>query len=191
MPVSTHIAHHVPGRMRIRVGGGKHNPHLLEKVRGRICELDGVSQIDVNSTTGSLVVHYRSRHPRQFESEIAEHGSSTGAFQLALPQVGEAGEIWGAVEQEAKFLAAHSQLARTVVQGTKQLDVVVKIATDNNVDLKVLIPLGLAVFSFIYLGTDVATPLWISLGIFSFNSFVSLHPPLPYPQTENKAIGGQ
>ena len=174
--------------MRLRVRGGKQNPHLLEKLRGRICELDGVRQIDVNSTTGSLVVHYRSRHPRQFETEIAEHGTSTGDFHLALPQIGEAGEIWGAVQQEATFLAAHSELARKLVRGTQELDATLKIATNNNLDLKVLVPLGLAVFSIMYLGTDVSTPLWISLGIFSFNSFVSLHPPLPYPQTEHKAV---
>jgi Heavy metal associated domain 2 len=191
MPIPTHIAHHVPGRMRIRVRGGKHNPHLLDKVKGPISQMDGVRNVEVNPTTGSLVIHYRSRHPRKFETEIAEQGSSTGAFHLALPQIGEAGEIWGAVQQEAEFLAAHSQLARSIVQGTQQLDAAVKVATDNNLDLKVLVPLGLAAFSFMYLGTDVSTPLWISLGIFSFNSFVSLHPPLPYPKTEHQAAGAR
>ncbi len=177
------IAHHVPGRMRIRVHGAKRNPHLLDHVRKTLVEADGVTRIEANRDTGSLVVHYRNKNPRQFAEQMAERGRETQAFDL---EIGEAGEIWSMVDREAEFLAAHSVLARSVVSETTQLDQALKRATDNALDLKVVVPLGLAVISFLYVGTDVATPLWLSLGVFSFNSFVSLHPPLPYPKTENQ-----
>lgn len=177
------IAHHVPGRMRIRVDGGKQNPHILDHVRQSLVEADGVTRIEANRDTGSLVVHYRHKNSRQFAEELAERGRQTEAFDL---EIGEAGEMWNTVHREAEFLAAHSVLARSVVEETVQLDQAVKRATDNALDLKVVVPLGLVVISFMYFGTDVATPLWVSLGVFSFNSFVSLHPPLPYPKTENQ-----
>jgi len=185
MAVSARIAHHVPGRMRLRVHGAKRHPHLLEHVRESISEADDVMRVEANRDTGSLVIHYRSQNPKQFVENLKEHSHSTQGFEL---DVGEAGEIWASIEREANLLAAHSELARSVVVETKRLDVAVKQATGNTVDLKVLVPLGLAAVSFMYLGTDISTPLWVSLGLFSFNSFVSLHPPLPYPETQNDTV---
>jgi cation transport ATPase len=172
--------------MRLRVHGGKGNHRLLQHVKDSISHADGVRHVEVNSTTGSIVVHYRGKGPRQFEDDLRDHGSANDTFDLKPPEVGEAAEAWAAIEREAEFLAAHSELARSVVHETKHLDMAVKRATDNTIDLKVLVPLGLAVASFMYLGSDVATPLWVSLGVFSFNSFVSLHPPLPYPKTKDE-----
>src|SRR5947209_6784574 len=113
------IAHHVPGRMRIRVHGGKRNPRILDHVRQSLVGSDGVTRIEANRDTGSLVVHYRNKNPKQFAEEVAGRGRETQAFHL---EIGEAGEIWNAVQQEAEFLAAHSVLARSVVSETVQLD---------------------------------------------------------------------
>lgn len=165
--------------------GAKRNPRILDHLKTSISAAHGVTRVEANRDTGSLVVHYRGRHPKEFAEHLSERGQSTQAFDL---EIGQAGEIWASIEKEATFLAAHSELARSVVNKTQHLDVAVKRATDNAVDLKVLIPLGLAVVSFLYLGSDISTPLWVSLGVFSFNSFVSLHPPLPYPKTENERV---
>ncbi|HLI86361.1 MAG TPA: hypothetical protein VKV17_20805 [Bryobacteraceae bacterium] len=45
------------------------------------------------------------------------------------------------------------------------------------VDLKVLLPAGLAVWAFFKHGLEASTPLWVSLAIFSINSFMVLHRP--------------
>jgi hypothetical protein len=190
MAASTRVAHHVPGRMRIHVHGAKQNPRLLEQVKDSVSATEGVRHVEAHPATGSLVIHYRDKSPKQFGHALSEQGRSTQAFNLSVPELGEAGEMWRNVEREADFLAAHSQLARSVVQETKHLDIEVKLATNNTLDLKVLVPLGLAVFSIMYLGSDISTPLWLSLGVFSFNSFVSLHPPLPCPPTEDQAFRG-
>ncbi len=188
MPASAHIAHNVPGRMRIRVAGGKRDPRLLESVRACAAKVPGATRVQVNKDTGSVVIHYRNRTLKQFAEGLSEQGLSSQAFQLSVPEIGEAGEMWSMMEHESEFLAAHSQLARSVVEETKRLDTAVKEATDNALDLKVLVPLGLAVVSFVYLGTDISTPLWLSLGVFSFNSFVSLHPALPYARTKDDEV---
>jgi hypothetical protein len=185
MAASARIAHHVPGRMRIRVHGAKRNPKLLDHLKSSIYETEGVTRVEANRDTGSLVVHYRHESPKRFVENLTELGQSSETFHL---DIGEAGQIWASIEKEANLLAAHSELARSVVNETKRLDVAVKRATDNTVDLKVLVPLGLAAVSLLYVGTDISTPLWLSLGVFSFNSFVSLHPPLPFPRTENEAV---
>jgi len=169
--------------MRLHVRGGKGRPKSLRHLKDTLSELPGVTRAEANPDTGSIVLHYRHESPKHFAQEVQRRGAETQSFHL---DIGEAGEMWEKLQKEANFLAAHSELARSVVEGTKRLDMEVKIATDNQLDLKVLVPLGLAVASFFFVGADVATPLWISLGVFSFNSFVSLHPPYPFPKTENE-----
>ena len=86
-------------------------------------------------------------------------------------------EIANKLQREAQFLAQHSDVAKSAVDFVSQIDQALKKANNNTVDLKVLLPLGLAIYSFLELESDIATPLWLTLGIFSFNSFVALHHP--------------
>jgi hypothetical protein len=79
------------------------------------------------------------------------------------------------LEEEAEFLAEHSHVARAIVELFKSLDREVKRATDNAVDLKVLIPLGLAAYTLLELGVEAATPVWLTLGLFAMNHFIELH----------------
>src|SRR5581483_6550986 len=110
---------------------------------------------------------------------LTEHGHNSGLFALQPPEMSEVDRIAETVEREAEFLAAHSETARGIVDLVKNLNNAVKRATDNNLDLKVLLPLGLAIYSFVEVGAEMSTPMWVTLGIFSFNSFIALHPPLP------------
>ena len=52
-------------------------------------------------------------------------------------------------------------------------------ATDNEVDLKFILPFGLAVLGLVTLRYSSTTPLWLTLLIFAFNSFLGLHAPTP------------
>ncbi len=106
--------------------------------------------------------------------------------------VTEVDEAMEMLEKEAEFLSSHSHSAKVVFEALKQFDIQLKKATDNNLDLKVLAPLGLAVYAFLELGFEAATPVWLTLGVFSFNHFVALHTqppatcPTPPPQKFNK-----
>ena len=53
-----------------------------------------------------------------------------------------------------------------------------KKATGNSVDLKVLLPLGLAVVTVVEIGAAAATPVWVTISLFSLNHFIELqaHP---------------
>jgi hypothetical protein len=88
-------------------------------------------------------------------------------------------EAMDRLEKEAEFLASHSHSAKALFDALRKFDVGLKKATDNNVDLKVLAPLALAAYAFVELGFEAATPVWLTLGVFSFNHFVALHTQRP------------
>ena len=83
------------------------------------------------------------------------------------------------LNKEAEFLSSHSHSAKVLFDMLRKFDAGLKNATDNNIDLKVLAPLGLAVYAFLELGFEAATPVWLTLGVFSFNHFVTLHTQTP------------
>jgi hypothetical protein len=87
----------------------------------------------------------------------------------------EIDELENQLEEEAEYLAEHSQAARIIVDFCKSLDREVKRATNNAVDLKVLVPLGLAAYTFVEIGVEAATPVWLTLGLFALNHFVEMH----------------
>lgn len=176
------VVHHVPGRVRIKVPAGKSNPHLLNEIKQSLAAAPGVGTVEVHPTTGSVIVHYRrnaAAHPGGFRKELVDKGHSSGLFNLAPPDVTAVADMEKNMKEEAQFLASRSELARVIVNATEELNDAVKRATDNNVDLNVLVPGVLAVYSFLYAGAELSTPLWVTLGIFAFNSFLALHPPLP------------
>lgn len=169
------VAHRARGRMRLKIHGLRGNASGLERLKQSIAPMDGVRGVETNAATGSVVVHYDPMLHSKFHDRLAEQGSSTGAFHLELPKIGGGGELILNIEEEAAFLSDHSDTARKIVELFSGLDRAVKRATDNAVDLKVLLPLGLAVYSALEIGVEVSTPLWATLGIFSFNSFLALH----------------
>jgi len=171
------VAHHVKGRIRVRMPKNKRDHASLEKVKRSISPMHGVKSVDVNSSTGSVIVHYDADKHADFPSALARHAEANNLFTLA-PACSEVDEMVETIEKEAEFLAEHSEVARAIVEFVKGLNQEVKKATNNNVDLQVLLPLGLAAYAFLGLEAEVATPLWVTLGLFSFNSFISLHHPV-------------
>lgn len=165
-----HVAHHSPGRLRLKVPTAKMNAQVLHEIRLLMKNRKGVKDVSINPTTGSVLLHYDSTQWQNPEAEVRAVASVSGVFSIET----ECEEVKG-VEEEAEFLAEHSDFARSVVDYVKQLNQNVKRMTNNAVDLNVLVPLGAAVYAFLELESDAATPLWLTLGIFSFNSFVSLH----------------
>lgn len=180
------VVHSIAGRMRVKIPAGKRNPHVLRNIKHSLAPIRGIHEIAAEPVTGSLTIHYSGYSPEHFRETLAEHGRATGLYDLAPPELTEVDKLAAGIQQEADFLASRSELARSIVNTTKSLDVALKKATNNNVDLKVLLPLVLAAYTVFEYGAEASTPLWVTLGIFSFNSFVALHPPLPEPPEEDE-----
>ena len=54
----SHYVHHVPGRMRIRTPILKRNEKRAQAVRELVTAQTGVKTAEVNTITGSMVIHY-------------------------------------------------------------------------------------------------------------------------------------
>lgn len=54
----SHYVHHVPGRMRVKTPILKRNDMRARAVQELVTAQSGVNTVDVNTITGSLVIHY-------------------------------------------------------------------------------------------------------------------------------------
>lgn len=53
-----HYIHHVPGRVRMKNPLFKNNPDLLREVEGCFQDTEGITRIQTNGITGSVVILY-------------------------------------------------------------------------------------------------------------------------------------
>ena len=51
--LNLHIAHQVPGRVRMKIPSAKGNPELLKQISETFAVIPGIERITVNPTTGS------------------------------------------------------------------------------------------------------------------------------------------
>jgi hypothetical protein len=165
------IAHYVPGRLRLKIPSGKGNEALFEEIRQDLAAVPGIHEIIVNPATSSITVHYAVEAHPELPASIIEHQDH---FEVHTPPSTKIDEMTHLVEEEAEFLAEHSHSARVIVDLCKKLDREIKKATGNSVDLKVLLPLGLAAVTVVEIGAAAATPVWVTISLFSLNHFIEL-----------------
>ena len=177
------IVHHIPGRLRIKLPHAKGNHLLMRRISESFSPHHGIRRVETNATTGSVLIQYDPQMHHEYERNLTTHAVRENLFAVdSPPEITEFDEKVHRVEAEAEFLAEHSDTARAIFDAVKQLNETVKRETNNLVDLNVLLPIVAAVFSVTEIGLYTATPLWVTLGIFSFNSFVNLHRPPPHQQ---------
>ena len=174
------IEHQVPGRVRMKIPAGKGNPELLKQISDIFAVIPGIEGIVVNPTTGSVVLNYDTDRHDEFhgafrehhDAHNAEHGGANGLMHGADTELDK---LTNSIEAEAEFLARHSHSARAVVDFVKMLDHEVKRATNNNVDLKIVFAVGIICLTVFEVGATAATPVWVTLAIFTVNHFIQMH----------------
>jgi cation transport ATPase len=159
----------------LKVPAAKGNAAFLDQVKQTLSPIEGVREIEVNPVTGSVLVHYDPEDFDNFHTQVHHHASQSEIFAVHPPRVTKIDDTVEKIEEEAEYLASRSHTARVVVDFLHDLDVMVKKSTNNLVDLKVLVPLGLAAYSIAVIELTAATPMWATLGLFSFNHFLELH----------------
>ena len=186
------VIHHIKGRMRLKVETAKNRPHALERLRKRLSELPDVHSSQASSLTGSILLKYDSKSHNTFFERVKAVGEESGLFNLSDIGSSEVEEITRDICTEADYLATRSKTAAVLVDEIKRANLNVKMASGNLVDLNVLLPLGLALSSVLTVGLSAGTPLWVTLAISSFHSFVSLQARAPKtPQAEpNQHVSG-
>ncbi len=173
MAVDAYIQHYLPGRLRLRIPAAKGAEDGLRELSSAIARAPGINQVEYNPITGSILIQYSPEHYRNLQS--LEAGLSASAAPIAVnnshpPQHRS---------QHQRHQRGRSVAARRVDSFFRQLDSEIRDATDNEVDLKFILPFGVAVLGLVALRYSSTTPLWLTLLIFAFNSFLGLHAPSP------------
>lgn len=135
--------------------------------------LSGVDSVRVNPSSSSIVVDYRPSdtifHFRlQEDPEVGSWLSLEGEDALTAA-------IEEAVTASAHYLEHHSRLAESIVSTAKHLDSNLRKTSDGYLDLKVLLPLGVAVATSLHKARSRGTPMWLTVSTFAFNAFLTLH----------------
>ncbi len=169
-----YISHHIPGRVRVKVPDAKRHPELLEKLRELIVSAPGVETVDCNPLTGSMLIHYSPRADETSPDFLSTGSGSAAPFSLDPPQPTQSGKK---VRRRAGRKKEHSQAAKAIVEFFGDVDDVIRAATGDMLDLKVLLPLAAGVVGITLLPKSKTTPLWLTLMIFAFSSFLILHEP--------------
>jgi|SRR5262249_37119345 len=167
------VAHQVPGRVRMKVSSAKGNPEMLRQIAETFAAIPGIEEITLNPQTGSVVLHYDTDQHDQFHDHFHRHHAHR--MSGYKPPGTELDELASKIEQEAEFLARNSEGARAVVDFFKKFDREVRAATDNNIDLKVLLALGIIGFTVLEVGATAATPVWVTLSLFTVNHVIEMH----------------
>jgi hypothetical protein len=174
------IEHQVPGRVRMKIPAGKGNPELLKQISDVFAVIPGIEDIVVNPTTGSVILNYDTDQHDEFHGAFREHHAahnathSVGDFGIHGADT-ELDKLTNTIEAEAEFLARHSHTARAVVDFVKKIDHEIKRASNNNVDLKIVFAGGIIALTVLEVGATAATPVWVTLSLFTVNHFIELH----------------
>jgi heavy-metal-associated domain-containing protein len=170
MAVSAYINHHLPGRLRLRIPAVKGEEDRLRELSSAIAKTPGISQVEYNPIIGSILIQYS---PEQYENlQSLKSSLSASSVPIALRSTSEP-----AHRPHPQRRRGRSTAARRVDSFFRELDSEIRDATDNEIDLKFILPFGVGVLGLLALRYSSTTPLWLTLLIFAFHSFLGLHAP--------------
>jgi cation transport ATPase len=175
MKVKLQIAHQVPGRIRMKIPSAKGNPELLEEIQKTFSVIPGIEEVRVNPETGSVVLKYDTDRHDDFHTDFAHrYEHHAGHHPHHRPPSNEIDALASKIEEEANFLAEHSQAAKAVVDFCRHWDREIKNASGNMFDLKMVLCVGLVGFMIFEVGAAAATPVWVTLTLFGMNHFIEM-----------------
>ncbi len=163
------------GRLRLKIPAARRDPGILSQLKAAISAIEGVDAVEVKVGTGSVVIYYDPEHHREVAdllSCIAQSKSAPVTFASAPSACGDT--LTHSIEDEVGFRAEQSALAQSVATAMRRLDKDIKRSTNNKLDLKIMVPVALAGVTFLEIGAAAATPMWITLALFSLTHFVEL-----------------
>ena len=180
MAVDAYVYHHLPGRLRLRIPAVKGEAAALQEISSAIASTPGINQVEYNPVTGSILIQYSADHYKNLRAlESSLEGS---ALSIAPNHAGHGSH---------RHKYGRSIAARRVDSFFKQIDHEIRMATDNEVDLKFILPFGVGILGLLALRYSSTTPLWLTLLIFAFNSFLGLHAPTPAELGLTAELGGE
>lgn len=172
MARSAIISHRTPGRIRIKIPSAKADPEFLEQARAALSALPGVIEVSSNPLTGSLLVLHLP------ETQLDLKAAGAGHDGISLPFVIDEPPQTASASSHRKHRRRgprQSMVAHAVAEAVRDVDDAVRDATGNVLDLKVLLPIVAGVLGLTLIGRSRRTPIWLTLMMFAFSSFMTLH----------------
>jgi hypothetical protein len=164
MRPAAYVSHHIPGRIRLKVPFAKSHPELFDLLCSLAAKVPGFKGAKANRKTGSILVLY-------------DEATSERFLELLTEAIAEAVELTAAPGRRGPSRGSRniSAAAQSIYDFFGGLDESVREATDNELDLRVLLPVGVAAVALLTMRRRTGTPVWLTALIFAFNSFRSLH----------------
>ena len=167
MAMHAYVSHHSAGRVRLRIPAAKHDSDSLKRMARAARGIPGVRTAEYNASTGSLLIKYAQDAVRGISTLIDAMSQAGVPLELVSMAAGP-GEI--------AELEEYSEAASGIGALFSGIDKSIKYATDNQLDLKILLPIGAALAGFSTLRrSNASTPLWLTLILFAFSSYTALH----------------
>ncbi|MDJ0724058.1 MAG: hypothetical protein QNJ38_03000 [Prochloraceae cyanobacterium] len=157
------IVSQTPGRLRLRIAKEYRQQQQIDLITQMLQERLQIDRLGTNLQTGSITILYCKE-------------------RLDFPQIStilaELGVILPDRISEAKNNDGRSRAAAEVIGSFSQLDRKVKLATDEAIDLRFLVPLSFGVLALRQLlnkGLLIEAIPWYVLAWYAFDSFIKLH----------------
>ncbi len=175
------IVSHTPGRLRLRVKSAKAE-QALNKFQASLGDQEGISQVETNSSTGSVLVRY--------DQKKLSHDDILGIFH----DVGMIAADLGGGESTEGGEGGHSSTAGAIIAAVDDMDRRLSDLTGRKIDLRLAVPFALGGAGVILalarggLGFTQVPPfllLW-----YAWDSFLQLHKQTHVPPTDSQAGPG-
>jgi hypothetical protein len=178
-PKHTHVVSSTPSRTRLRVSSKRRNHQEMTRITHALRSHPDVSEVRTNVQTGSIVIHH------------ADKEDSLDAIAAVLQDLGV---VLGSVtDVELPFTQGKSEVAADLTSAVADLNERVGKATNGVVDLRLLVPVGLAALAFRELlrtGWEFEAAPWYVLAWYAFDSFIKLHYIAEPPTTQQPSRNG-
>jgi hypothetical protein len=166
---SPEVASHIPGRLRLRFPRARRHPQQLHRLQAALQARPGISAVTMNPHAASLTVTYDAhQHPGTSIFRVLEELDVLVSGLTGAPHLEDPADAGGPSRAAVSVAAALDDLDRHVLA-----------LTGHTLNLRALLPLGLA-------GLGVALTLRQGLGLglvpgwlplwLAFDAFVTLHP---------------
>jgi len=156
------LAHHHPGRLRVRADALIEALDVVQRIRESLDAVPGILSVKYTAQTGSILVEYEPGH--------------ADADDIIL-RIAEAADLEPPLD-EATLREQRARPALLSIRAARELNRLTEEVTGGRADLRSIVPAalaGLAVYSFV--GEKNRLPRWDNLLYWGFNIFTLLHRP--------------
>lgn len=165
------VTHHLPHRTRLRVPREHRDPETLKKLHTKLKKTEGVSDVEINPRTGSVLIHHD------------EDPAILNNVGNAIDEV--AGELFEAIlAAEGIEIPGLSIFAHVIRERLSDMDNRLAVATNNVIDLKMLVPVAFFGAGIIQAKRNTGwldqVPAWV-LFYYAYDAYMKFHGPSVRP----------